>query len=569
MQARSTLFLCAALALHCHPSANGDPPIRASCEGDGCIFEPGGENDPVLAMAKSAASSSTAPCTVSDCPAGYNVIVGTAGNDNLSGTNGSDCILGGDGNDTLNGAGGNDYLCGGNGDDQLNGSDGNDVMRGEAGNDTLIGGKNDDTLDGGDGDDSLDGGDDNDFLVGGNGNDSLIGGKNNDVLDGGNGNDTLSGGSDNDILVGGPGTDNLNGGAGTDTCDEVAPACESTSSACTAPKVSACTPANGRLTLVDETFTQGAGVGIWPENIGWDGDFNGDWYTDGATARPGNAINGSGPLPATTGFVKTLNLCPATGSRISMTAQVDASQSSTRTDTTLVLYFLGEACNTISITTSYPRFKNGDSTLAFYDAPVPSGTTRVIVAPMAYLHSNETSAVFYKRVTVTYEPSTAYQTVRTIASDDFSAVDAGTKQPQGWLDYGAEWFEHETAHWATLWNPKWDTPAGTLPKDTGIKKTYSLGSFNAGDVVDVKAFAATTYSDAGSHAQLRLIFNDAAQTSYDSNRLKWNNWDNLVIRRAPIPAGATTATVVINAYLGANETSSLYVDNMAFTLVRP
>ena len=39
--------------------------------------------------------------TSSDCPAGYNLIQGTAANDTLQGTAGNDCIIGLGGNDTL------------------------------------------------------------------------------------------------------------------------------------------------------------------------------------------------------------------------------------------------------------------------------------------------------------------------------------------------------------------------------------------------------------------------------------------------------------------------------------
>jgi len=121
---------------------------------------------------------------------GYNVIVGTAGNDVLNGTIGRDAIFGLGGNDTINGRLGDDLLCGG---------DGNDVLTG------------------GVGDDALDGGDGNDTIFGGIGADRLSGGAGDDVLDGELGNDTLSGGDGNDRLSGGIGTDVLNGDAGDDT----------------------------------------------------------------------------------------------------------------------------------------------------------------------------------------------------------------------------------------------------------------------------------------------------------------------------------------------------------------
>jgi hypothetical protein len=118
-------------------------------------------------------------------------IMGTSGNDVLTGTPGPDVIYGGDGNDTINGLGGDDLICGGYGDD------------------TLVGGPGHDGLDGGIGIDSLDGSSGNDYLTGGPGDDSLTGASGEDLITGGDGNDKLYGGSD---------TDALDGGVGTDTC---------------------------------------------------------------------------------------------------------------------------------------------------------------------------------------------------------------------------------------------------------------------------------------------------------------------------------------------------------------
>lgn len=67
---------------------------------------------------------------------GNALILGTAGNDNLSGGNDDDCIVGGNGNDTLRGKPGDDILVGGNGDDGLDGGTGTDTCYGGPGTDT-------------------------------------------------------------------------------------------------------------------------------------------------------------------------------------------------------------------------------------------------------------------------------------------------------------------------------------------------------------------------------------------------------------------------------------------------
>lgn len=108
-------------------------------------------------------------------------------------------------------------LIGSRGNDALTGDAGANSLAGGAGNDSLWGGEGDDTLEGGNGNDRLWGGLGNDVLSGGSGNDRLWGDDGRDVLRGGNGNDILYGGRGNDRLDGGKGDDQLYGGTGADT----------------------------------------------------------------------------------------------------------------------------------------------------------------------------------------------------------------------------------------------------------------------------------------------------------------------------------------------------------------
>lgn len=91
-------------------------------------------------------------------------IVGTAGDDVITGTNHRDVIMG---------LGGNDVITGGNGDDVICGGGGEDVVLGGNGGDTLLGGFGADRLEGGNGPDTLVGGPGVDLLDGGNGPSSL------------------------------------------------------------------------------------------------------------------------------------------------------------------------------------------------------------------------------------------------------------------------------------------------------------------------------------------------------------------------------------------------------------
>lgn len=106
------------------------------------------------------------------------IIIGTNGNDAITGTNAGDLISSGNGNDTINGSAGNDIIDAGNGDDTVNGG---------AGSDLIFGGNGNDTLDGGSGSDILSGGNGNDVLI-------YVASENInaiDIYDGGNGQDTL------------------------------------------------------------------------------------------------------------------------------------------------------------------------------------------------------------------------------------------------------------------------------------------------------------------------------------------------------------------------------------------
>mgnify|MGYP000252750012 CR=1 FL=1 len=170
-----------------------------------------------------------------------NTLIGTAGNDTLTGGAGDDTLSGEAGDDTLTGGGGADELFGGDGNDTLNGDVEDTEFNGGAGNDTLQFAADFDfdalvhdftgierielmadglTLD-------LSG---NLFLdadlvgfaagastiTGSGGPEVITGGTGDDVLRGNSGSDTLTGGGGNDTLTGDAGNDRFNVDAGSD-----------------------------------------------------------------------------------------------------------------------------------------------------------------------------------------------------------------------------------------------------------------------------------------------------------------------------------------------------------------
>jgi Ca2+-binding RTX toxin-like protein len=147
-------------------------------------------------------------------------IVGTSGDDILTGTYEKDVILAGGGNDRIDGLGGNDVICGEDGRDTIHGGDGEDTVWGDRGSDYLFGDDGNDTLWGG-----TDGcsapvcnSGDVDRIDGGAGDDKLFAAHyGRGVLRGEDGEDRLHGGTLDDKLLGGAGRDYRTGDEGNDT----------------------------------------------------------------------------------------------------------------------------------------------------------------------------------------------------------------------------------------------------------------------------------------------------------------------------------------------------------------
>ena len=93
-------------------------------------------------------------CTITGTD-GFDILVGTSGDDVICGFGGNDLIIGGRGDDVIFGGAGNDVIFGSRGDDDLFGEAGDDVVFGGRGNDHLSGGLGADLLIGGRGDDTI------------------------------------------------------------------------------------------------------------------------------------------------------------------------------------------------------------------------------------------------------------------------------------------------------------------------------------------------------------------------------------------------------------------------------
>lgn len=148
------------------------------------------------------------------------VIDGQGGHDNIDARSGDDLIFGGEGDDHILAGAGNDIVFAAAGNDIVFGGSGNDVIFGGDGNDRLFGEQGDDIIHGDAGDDYISGGDGNDVVFAGFGNDSIEGDAGNDTIHGGEGNDSLQGGMGNDVILAGIGDDIVSGGAGNDVISD-------------------------------------------------------------------------------------------------------------------------------------------------------------------------------------------------------------------------------------------------------------------------------------------------------------------------------------------------------------
>ncbi len=166
-----------------------------------------------------------------DVVQGFEVAVGSLGNDVLIGTATANTMTGSFGNDYFYGYGGNDLLRGGSGIDVLIGDIGEDALFGDFDQDYLFGGGGVDTLYGGDGVDVLNdneadnaagifyGGAGGDYIYAGGGADLAYGGDGNDifVMSGTVGpGDTVLGEGGQDYFYMGEGSDQIFGGDGVD-----------------------------------------------------------------------------------------------------------------------------------------------------------------------------------------------------------------------------------------------------------------------------------------------------------------------------------------------------------------
>lgn len=170
----------------------------------------------------------TAGCgTTTNTITGSGLLIGSAGNDLITGAAGGDWLLGGAGDDELHGAAGGDWLFGNGGDDCAFGDADQDRIFGNGGQDRMDGGDDRDLLFGNAGDDTMNGDDAIDLLFGNAGDDLIHGNKGETVtftlstspmvvlkVELG---DLVAGGRDKDALFGDEGVDFLLGGGDDDT----------------------------------------------------------------------------------------------------------------------------------------------------------------------------------------------------------------------------------------------------------------------------------------------------------------------------------------------------------------
>ncbi|MCC6811722.1 MAG: hypothetical protein IT381_30100 [Deltaproteobacteria bacterium] len=290
----------------------------------------------------------------------------------------------------------------------------------------------------------------------------------------------------------------------------------------------------------------------WPGTDGG-GDFGGDWTTDGQAASVWvPSVN----KPAVTGMFWFIPICPLPGSSASAAAAMDTTLFTQHDSVaTLVVYFFDSAGTALKIVEGWPLHRPNTRAEVLAEMAIPEQARRIAIAPMAMISASETASVRYDNLSLSYAPAAA--TVTAIASDNFSSYDA-TNQPTGWTESGGDWLVNPSFNHATLWNASWS--GGTAAATTTLSKTFPL---SATGTLSAQIFAAATYSDASSFVRMDLTFSGGSTVQGEA--LTGSNYNMLRHSSVAIPAGSTSVTVTINATLGATETSSLYVDDLAIT----
>ncbi|GAB3863564.1 lamin tail domain-containing protein [Dactylosporangium cerinum] len=149
--------------------------------------------------------------------AGADLIVGRGGNDVVTGGGGADCVVTGPGNDVITTTGGDDRIDAGGGNNVVDAGAGTNTITAASGNDVITTGAGDDRIEAGGGNNVIRAGDGANVVVTASGNDSITTGAGDDRVDAGNGNNTVTTGAGNDVIGTGSGNDAVDCGAGADT----------------------------------------------------------------------------------------------------------------------------------------------------------------------------------------------------------------------------------------------------------------------------------------------------------------------------------------------------------------
>lgn len=160
----------------------------------------------------------TACDTPTVAPAGYTLVNGTTGSDNVT-LAPNTMFVGKGGHDRVLGGNGDFIICTGGGNDRIQLGNGNAVIEARGGfNSILVGSGNHTIITGGDSDSVVTGNGTQDIRTGG-GPDRVTTGSGDDTINVGQGHNRVDAGGGNDTITAGAGNDNVNGGPGTDTCN--------------------------------------------------------------------------------------------------------------------------------------------------------------------------------------------------------------------------------------------------------------------------------------------------------------------------------------------------------------
>lgn len=242
-------------------------------------------------------------------------------------------------------------------------------------------------------------------------------------------------------------------------------------------------------------------------------------------------------------------------------------------DSTAYLQF-DDAAQTIAVSSTL-RGVDSQWQELYIDVAIPDCATQVVVNLLGYLGENESSSVTFESVSLEQVPGEYYHQSTLLDQDFDTGVSNayGENNPDVDSQFGDYNF-YLVDDWPVSAGDKAITAVNeaNATEPGGLTQRVNLDSVQANESLSVQLYAASTFSDASSYARMDVLYYDSSDTllkTTSSETIRKSHFRWLSVDRDPIPATAAYAEVTPVLHLGANENSSLLMDDLQVRRVGP